>query len=65
MKTHPPLDPKSRTDLGVASSKNSLLGDRLVNLVYKTARLVIETSSKVQEPKTYDKIINDPFNGGR
>lgn len=51
-------NPKLRTNLGRTSNKN-FLGDRLIKSVYKFAKLVIETNSKVQEPKTYNKAIND------
>ena len=65
MKTYPPLNLKPKIDLGMISSKNCLLEDKLVSLVYKTIRLVIKTSSKAQEPKTYDKVINNLFYGSR
>lgn len=37
----------------------------LVRLAQKFAKLVAETSSKVQGLKTYDKAINEPVNGNR
>lgn len=49
---------KPRIDLGGTLGKY-LLRDELVRLAYKFAKLVIETNSKVQEPKTYDEVIND------
>ena len=57
MKTGP-QDPKLRIDLGGTIGKNPL-GEQLVRPMYKFAKLVIEISSKVQEPKTYNKTIND------
>lgn len=54
MKTHSPLNPKSRTDLGRISGKNPLKRDRLISSAYKTAKSVTKTRSKVQEFKTYD-----------
>ena len=64
MRIYPPCNPKPRTNLGGISGKNSL-GDGLVRLVYKFAKSVTETSSKVPEPKTYDEAINDPIHGNR
>lgn len=29
------------------------------------AKSVIETSSKVREPKTYDEVVNNPIHGNR
>ena len=57
-------DPKPKTDLGGTSSKNPLR-DGLVRPMHKFAKSVIKTSSKVQEPKTYDEVINDPIHGNR
>lgn len=55
-----------RIDLGRRSGENPLVGDGLVSFVYyKVAKSVTETSSKVHEPKTYDKIINDLVHGNR
>ena len=64
MNFHSPCNPKPRTDLGEISGKN-LLGDGLVRYAYKFAKSVTETSSKVREPKTYDKAINDLIHGNR
>ena len=61
MRIYPPHNLKSRTDLGGRSDKN--LTDRLVRLVREFAKSVIETSSKVQKPKTYDEAINEPVHG--
>lgn len=55
---------KPKTDLGRTPGKNSL-SDRLVKPLYKFAKSVTEISSKVQEPKTYDKAINDSIYGNR
>lgn len=65
MKTHPPLDSKPRTNLGGTSGRNPLVGDGLVSPVYKIAKLVIKTSSKVQKPKIYDKAINNLLHRSR
>ena len=64
MKIHPLCNLKTRTDLGRTLGKN-LLGDKLVRPVYKFVKLVTETSSKVQEPKTYDEAINDLIHENR
>lgn len=53
-------NPKLRTHLDEISGKNSLK-DRLVRLMYKFAKSITETSSKLQEPKTYNKAINHPI----
>ena len=63
MKIHLTLDPKPRIDLGGTSGKN--LADRLVRPVQKLIKSVIKTNSKVREPKTYDKAINDLIYGNR
>lgn len=52
-KIQPSHDPRPRIDLAEISDKNSLK-DGLVKLAHKFAKLVTETSSKVQEFKTYD-----------
>ena len=57
-------DPKPRIDLGGTSDKNPL-EDGLVRPARKFAKSVTETSSKVQEPKTYNEAINDPIYGNR
>lgn len=57
-------NPKPRTDLGGTSGKNPL-GDGLVRPAREFAKSVTETSSQVQEPKTYDEAINDPIHGNR
>ena len=36
-----------------------------VRPVQEFAKPVTETSSKFQEPKTYDEVINDPIHGNR
>lgn len=41
---------------------NNCLGDGLIRPVYKFAKLVTKTKSKMQKPKTYDKAMNDPIN---
>lgn len=60
MRIYSSCNPKPRTDLDGISNKNSLR-NRLVKSAYKVAKSVIETSSKVQEPKTYNKAINNPI----
>lgn len=65
MRIHFFLDPKPRTDLGRTSGKNLLLRDELVSIAYKVAKSVAETNSKMQEPKTYDEIINNPVHESR
>ena len=64
MRIHLLYDPKPRIDLGETISK-SLLRDRLIRFLYKFAKSVIETSNKVREPKTYNKIINHPIHANR
>lgn len=53
-------NPKLRTHLDGISGKNPLR-DRLVRLVYTFTKSITETSSKLQEPKTYNKAINHPI----
>lgn len=48
----------SKIDL-IGISGKSPLENRLVRLIYKFSKSIIETSSKVRESKTYDKAIND------
>ena len=57
-------DLKPRIDLGEILGKNPL-GDGLVRPARKFAKSVTETNSKVREPKTYDKAINDPIHGNK
>ena len=63
MRIHPLHDPKSRTDLVGTSGKNP--ADGLVRPAQELTKSVTETSSKVRQPKTYDKAINDPVHGNR
>lgn len=35
--------------------------DKLITPIYKFVKFVIETSSKVRESLTYNKLINDPI----
>ena len=53
-----------KIDLGRTIYKNPL-GERLISYTYKFAKFVIETSSKVWKPKTYNKIVNDLIYGKR
>ena len=52
MRTYP-QDLKSKTDLGGIVYEN-FLEEELVKPIYEFAKSVTETSSKKQEPKTYD-----------
>ena len=63
MRIQPPHNPKPRTNLGETSGKN--LANRLVRPARELAKSLTETSSKVREPWTYDKAINDPVHGNR
>lgn len=65
MRIHPPFDLKPKTDLCGTLSKNLLIKDGLVRLAYKFAKSVTKTSSKVQEPKTYDKATHNLIYGNR
>lgn len=64
MRIHLLCDPKPRDDLSKTSSKNSL-GDGLVRPMYEFAKSVTEISSKMQEPKIYNKAINNLIYGNR
>lgn len=55
---------KPKTDLSRISSKN-ILADELVKPIYKFVKQITKTSSNVWEPKTYNKIINDPIYGNK
>lgn len=57
-----PLDPKPKTNLGRTLGEN-LLKKQLIRSMYEFAKLVTKTSSKIQEPKTYNKAINDLIYG--
>lgn len=57
-------DSKPRTDLDRTSGKN-LLEDKLVKPAREFVKSVIETNSKVQEPKTYNEVINDLIHRNR
>lgn len=59
MRTYP-QDLKSKTDLGGIVYEN-FLEEELVKPIYEFAKSVTETSSKKQEPKTYDQTINGPI----
>lgn len=52
---NPRLVPKT-DELGTTKSKSL---DKLVKLVYKVAKSLTKTSSKVYEPLTYNKVMND------
>ena len=51
-------NPKLKTNLSGILGKNSLR-NRLIRPVYKFSKSVLETSSKMREPKTYNKAINN------
>ena len=53
-------DLKLKTDLGIIPGKNHLRNG-LVRPVYKFAKSVTETNSKVRKPKTYNKAMNGPI----
>ena len=61
---HDQLVQRPRIDLGGTSGEN-LPAEGLVRPAREFAKSVTETSSKVQEPKTYDEAINDPVHGNR
>lgn len=56
--SHNQLSQRPKIDLDRTSSENSP-GKRLVRFAYEFAKSVIKISSKLQEPKTYNKIINN------
>ena len=58
------LAQKSRIDQGGTSGKNPP-AEGLVRPAQEFAKSVTETSSIVQEPKTYDEAINNPIHGSR
>ena len=58
MKTDPFQDQNPMTDLGRILDENSLR-EQLIKLIYKFAKSVTKTSTKVREPKTYNEAIND------
>lgn len=51
---------KLKTHLNKISGKNSLK-NKLIRLIYKFAKSVTKINNKVYEPKTYNKVINDPI----
>lgn len=53
------FDPKLKIDLGKILNKNLLVENRLINSAYKIAKSIIETNSKIQKLKTYNKVINN------
>lgn len=52
------LDSKPRIDLGGTSSKNLSVEGGFIRPIYKVSNSITETSSKVREPKPYNKAIN-------
>ena len=65
MRTQPPLNPKSRTDLVATTGENPPVIDGLVKPAYEVAKSITKTSSKVQEPKTYNKARDNLIHGNR
>ena len=51
-----------RTDLGGILGKDPLI-EGLIRHIQEFAKSVMKTGSKVQEPKTYNKVINNSVNG--
>ncbi len=49
----------SKIDLDKVPNKNFLVKDKLIKPVYKVAKSIIKTNSKVQETKTNNKKINN------
>lgn len=64
MRIHFSYNPKPKTDLGRILGKNSLR-DGLIRPIYKFIKSVTKTNNKVQKPKTYNKVINNPIYGNR
>lgn len=60
MRIQPFYDPNLKIDLGRTSDKNPLRIE-LIRPTHKFTKSVTETSSKVQEFKTYNEGINDPI----
>lgn len=60
---HNQLVQRRKTDLGGTIGK--IPSERLIRPARKVAKLVTKTSSKVQEPKTYNETINNLVHGNR
>ena len=56
-------DPELKINPDGTLDKKYLRNGRLVRLINKFAKPITETSSKVQEPKIYDKAISDSIHG--
>ena len=63
IKIHLSFDPKSKTILGRTSSENT--SDGLIRLVREFTKSVTNIISKVQEFKTYNKVINNSNHGNK
>ena len=63
MNVYPSHNLKPKTDLDGTFDKNP--ADGLIRPMRELAKFVTKTSSKVREPKTYDKTINDIFQGNK
>lgn len=61
MKIYFSYNVKLKTDLNRVSSKN-VFKDKLIKLIYKFVKLIIEINNKVRKPKIYNKAINKPIN---
>lgn len=64
MRIYSLCNPKPRTNPGGTLSKKHPT-DRLVRPTHKFAKLVTKTSSKVREPKSHSKVINDCIHRNR
>lgn len=59
IRTQFPLDQNPKTDLSETIVENSPVIGGLIRSMYKFAKSVTETNSKVPEPRIYNKAIND------
>ena len=59
MKTQLSLDLIPRTDLSETIGEDPPVISRLVRPAYEVVKSVTKTSSKVREPKIYDKVIDN------
>ena len=59
MRINPLFNPEPKTDLDRILGRNFLLKNRLINLIYKVVKSIIEISYKVQRSKIYNKIVEN------
>lgn len=59
----PELAQRLRINLDETLGKNSL--NKLVKPIQKLAKSIIEISSKVHKPKTYNEAVNNPINANK